>query len=231
MEALLREGSRWRNAAEETLMTAGAILASVAIGEVSLTGRSSGTLVEGIVSKIRTSSEGGKTVLRFRLEVMDGHLIPIEVRGDEIRGDVDVGDKVAVLVESKDKSAEGIKSKHILDLTTGYEVKVYERSIVRRIVVFIGSNFIVGLLAALAVIVVAAVGIHATSNLAPWAFTAIFLIPFNLIIVGIPTITAYKRSRRGPGRFFWHFRAIGGFRGIGFLVGSLLVILAVALSS
>jgi hypothetical protein len=105
--------------------------------------------IKGIASAITTSSEGGKTVWRFRLDTGGGVLIPVEIRGDKIRGSLGAGDKVEVLTRFKDKSREGVQSRHILNLTTGYEIKSYERSWVRRGSSFTRVNFAIGILAAL----------------------------------------------------------------------------------
>jgi hypothetical protein len=52
--------------------------------------------VKGTVERSRRDQEGGSTVLRFVLAQSDGSRVAVEMRGDEIRGVLDDGDRVVV---------------------------------------------------------------------------------------------------------------------------------------
>jgi hypothetical protein len=49
--------------------------------------------MRGIATRVRFATEGERTVLRFRLDI-EGEIIPVEMRGPEIWGDLDEGDTI-----------------------------------------------------------------------------------------------------------------------------------------
>jgi hypothetical protein len=105
--------------------------------------------IKGIACALDKSTESCRAVWRLRLDAGQGVVIPVEIRGDEIHGLLDIGDEIEVLVQSKDKTGEGIRSKHIVNRTTNYQINTYERSRLRRGLSFLQLNFYVGVLAAL----------------------------------------------------------------------------------
>jgi hypothetical protein len=105
--------------------------------------------IKGTACAVDKGTEAGKAVWRFRLDAGEGVVIPVEIRGDEIHGLLDMGDEIEVLVQSKDKTGEGVRSEHVLNRTTTYEINTYERSRLRRGFGFNQLNFYVGILAAL----------------------------------------------------------------------------------
>ncbi len=50
--------------------------------------------VEGIASRVRTDAEGSGCVLRFVVETEEGRRVPVEMRGREVLGVLDEGDRV-----------------------------------------------------------------------------------------------------------------------------------------
>ena len=209
--------------------------------------------INGIASAITTSSEGGKTVWRFRLETGDGVLIPVEIRGDEIRGSLDDGDEVEVLTRVKDKSTEGVQSKHIRNLTTSFEIKAYERSRIRRGSSFTQVNFTVGILAALGGAVVSAlfsalksatttvattgpgppgsviISYKTISVIPLWAYYAGAALPI-VVVAGLVLLDTWKNARPGPGGFHRNLRRRHWVPIVaGVVAGDLLTVLITAL--
>jgi hypothetical protein len=84
-------------------------------------------------------------VLRFRLDIGDGQLLPVEIRGEEVRGDLLDGEKVALDLPRKTEGDVAVSPKRILNLRTGYEVRVWERSRLRRIASYFHDNYVIGI--------------------------------------------------------------------------------------
>lgn len=106
--------------------------------------------VQGLASQVRKETESGIIVWRFRFDGGDGSLRPIELRGDDIRGDLDSGDKVELSIQEKDVDETAIRLKGIFNLTTGYRVEALDKSRSRatRIAGFISENAAVAVIAA-----------------------------------------------------------------------------------
>jgi hypothetical protein len=83
--------------------------------------------VHGMASQVRKEIEGSIIVWRFRFDRGDGILRPIELRGDEIRGDLDSGDRVQLLVQENDVDATAIRLKSVFNLTTGFRVEALDK--------------------------------------------------------------------------------------------------------
>src|ERR1700722_4291684 len=192
--------------------------------------------IKGIACALDKSTESGKAVWRLRLDAGQGVVIPVEIRGDEIHGLLDIGDEIEVLVQSKDKTGEGIRSKHVLNRTTTYEINTYEQSRLRRGFRFLQLNFYVGVLAALggaavSILIgflraagVATAAAPAGSSSAPPSSPgptvlsprSVRLIPiwayYVLVALPIAAVVVFviydvrKNAKSGPGGVLWYLR-------------------------
>jgi hypothetical protein len=66
--------------------------------------------------------EGSRSVLRFVLRVDDDRIVPVEMRGDEVRGVLTEGDRVAI---DGFRPGETLRPTSIDDLTTASPVEVW----------------------------------------------------------------------------------------------------------
>jgi hypothetical protein len=106
-------------------------------------------ILEGVAYQVRKEIEGDSAVLRFRFDRGDGTQVPVEMRGDDIRGDLDSGDRVEISVSEKDADETGIRVTRVMNLTTGYDVQVQEKSRTGRMAGFISENSGVAIITAL----------------------------------------------------------------------------------
>ena len=202
--------------------------------------------VDGVARLVRKETEGSGTVLRFRLDREDGILIPIELRGGDIRGDLESGDKVEISIKEKDADETAIRLKRILNLSTGYNVEVLDRSRSGRIASFVSENASTAAIAALVTAGVSFLLTHlgggATQNgspigvpptLAPsngqaWALYAVLAVLFNVaVFIIFYWQLRHGNKKRGIKRRLWpylrsrHMLAIS----VGLLTGELLTTL------
>ena len=78
--------------------------------------------VEGVARRVRIDNEGAGCVLRFVVETHDGDLVPVEMRGREVLGVLDDGDRVSF---DRASSATGTaRPQSIANLSTNAEVEV-----------------------------------------------------------------------------------------------------------
>lgn len=99
----------------------------------------SGT-VEGVARNVRRESQGKTTVLRFRFDRGDGVLLPIELHGDDIQGDLESGERVRITITGQDAGATAIRLRFLLNLSTGFSVQVCDKSRTDRIGDFVSAN-------------------------------------------------------------------------------------------
>ena len=202
-------------------------------------------IMDGVARLVRKETEGSSTVLRFRLDRADGILIPIELRGDDIRGDLESGDKVEIFIKEKDADDTAIRLKRILNLSTGYNVQVLDRSRSGRIGSFVSEN---ASTAAIAALVTAGVSfllthlggtrhnqspigarpIFALSNGQVWALYAALAVLFNVaVFIILYWQLRHGNKKRGIKRRLWpylrsrHMLAIS----VGLLTGEILTTL------
>ena len=81
-----------------------------------------GGRVEGTATAVRVDVEGSRSVLRFVLRVDDDRIVPVEMRGDEVRGVLTEGDRVAI---DGFRPGETLRPTSIDDLTTASPVEVW----------------------------------------------------------------------------------------------------------
>ena len=82
--------------------------------------------MEGIASRVRRDQEGANTVLRFVVEEQDGTPAAVEMRGHEIRGLLDDGDRVLLVAGPQRAPADGIhRPMQVENLTTGSTVTAW----------------------------------------------------------------------------------------------------------
>jgi hypothetical protein len=105
--------------------------------------------MNGVAYQVSKETEGSSTVWRFRFDRGDGSVIPIELRGDDVRGDLTSGDEVEISINEKDVDETAIQLKRIVNLSTGYNVQVWDKSAINRIVDFTSQNVVTAAIAAL----------------------------------------------------------------------------------
>jgi len=89
--------------------------------------------MEGIATRVRRDQEGANTVLRFVFEGQDGTRAVVEMRGHEIRGVLDDGDRVLLLAGPQRAPADGIhRPTQVENLTTGSTVTAWRPSRLER---------------------------------------------------------------------------------------------------
>jgi hypothetical protein len=89
--------------------------------------------MEGIASRVRRDQEGANTVLRFVVQEQDGTLAAVEMRGHEIRGVLDDGDRVLLVAGPQRAPADGIhRPVQVENLTTGSTVTAWRPSRLER---------------------------------------------------------------------------------------------------
>jgi hypothetical protein len=84
--------------------------------------------MNGIARRVRSATEGQKIVLRFRLETAEGRTVPIELRGVEIRGDLDEGDMIEVSAGVTMQGDTAVRLTQIMNLTTDSTVEAWNPS-------------------------------------------------------------------------------------------------------
>lgn len=77
--------------------------------------------VEGVARRVRTDNEGGGCVLRFVVETEDAGLVPVEMRGREVLGVLDDGDRVSF---DRGSSSGTARPQRVANLSTNAEVEV-----------------------------------------------------------------------------------------------------------
>src|SRR5215208_326325 len=89
--------------------------------------------MEGIASRVRRDQEGANTVLRFGVKEQDGTPAAVEMRGHEIRGVLDDGDRVLLVAGPQRAPADGIhRPMQVENLTTGSTVTAWRPSRLER---------------------------------------------------------------------------------------------------
>lgn len=89
--------------------------------------------MEGIASRVRRDQEGANTVLRFVVKEQDGTPAAVEMRGHEIRGLLDDGDRVLLVAGPQRAPADGIhRPMRVENLTTGSTVTAWRPSRLER---------------------------------------------------------------------------------------------------
>ena len=89
--------------------------------------------MEGIASRVRRDQEGSTTVLRFIVTAEDGTRAAVEMRGEKIRGLLDEGDRVVLVLESYGRPAGGVHSPlSVENRTTGSVVTAWRASLPKR---------------------------------------------------------------------------------------------------
>jgi hypothetical protein len=81
--------------------------------------------MKGIARRVRLAAEGQKTVLRFRLETAEGRNVSVELRGREIRGDLDDGDTVELSVAVAIQGHAVVRPSEVMNLTTDSVVQAW----------------------------------------------------------------------------------------------------------
>ena len=78
--------------------------------------------MEGVARRVRIDNEGAGCVLRFVVETDEGGLVPVEMRGREVLGVLDDGDRVRF---DRAPSAVGTaRPRRVANLSTNAEVEV-----------------------------------------------------------------------------------------------------------
>jgi hypothetical protein len=103
--------------------------------------------MKGIARLVRSRNEGEKTILRFRIEVAKDRLVPVELRGVEIRGDLAEGDEVELPQDDCEEGDTGIQPSRVVNLTTSTIIVAWNPPLRRR--VFKYANGIIAAAAAL----------------------------------------------------------------------------------
>jgi hypothetical protein len=96
--------------------------------------------VEGVAHSVRWESQGNSKVLRFRFDCGDGLLIPIELHGDDIQGDLASGERIEITITGKDAGATAIRLQSLRNLSTGFSVEVTGKSRADRVGDFVSAN-------------------------------------------------------------------------------------------
>lgn len=78
--------------------------------------------VEGVARRVRIDDEAGGCVLRFVVETDEGSLVPVEMRGREVLGVLDDGDRVAF--DRGSPSTGTARPQRVANLSTNAEVEV-----------------------------------------------------------------------------------------------------------
>jgi hypothetical protein len=191
------------------------------------------------VRNLRESPEGKGRVLRCVLSTVDGRAYPVEMRGDELRGVIDEGDRVAVALEavSGRRDDPTLRPREIRNLTTGGVVEMWRADLLHRALRALPISAV--LTAAVSAAVGAAVGAGLAGALGDEGGQGIApppqdqgddtlviagLVAAGLLALGAAAIALVRvTSRRWIGR---RALLVAG----GFLVGFALVAIAVGLS-
>jgi hypothetical protein len=89
--------------------------------------------MEGIATRVRCDQEGANTVLRFVVKGQGGTRAAVEMRGHEIRGVLDDGDRVLLLTGPQPAPGDGIqRPTQVENLTTGSTVTAWRPSRLER---------------------------------------------------------------------------------------------------
>jgi hypothetical protein len=95
--------------------------------------------MEGVTSRVRRDQEGAVCVLRFVISAPDGSPVAVEMRGHEIRGVLDDGDRV-VVPDFDSADADGIyRPTQVRNCTTASTVTAWRPPLVRRIIAPLGT--------------------------------------------------------------------------------------------
>ena len=207
--------------------------------------------MNGVAYQVSKETEGSSIVWRFRFDCGDGSVIPIELRGDDVRGNLTSGDRIEISVNEKDVDDTAIRLKRIANLTTGYNVQVWDKSAIKRIAGFISDNIVTAAIAALVTagtsFLLTHLGGGSTNNtagspslpgliinpVAPsegqvWTLYAILAALFD-VVVFIILYWQFRRAnkKRGIKRHLWPYLRRGRMLAIlgGLLAGELLAIL------
>jgi hypothetical protein len=89
--------------------------------------------MEGVASRVRREQEGPNTVLRFVITEENGKHTVVEMRGHEIRGVLDDGDRIVLMPGSPSAFADRIlRPLTVENVTTGSTVTAWRRSFPER---------------------------------------------------------------------------------------------------
>ena len=152
--------------------------------------------MRGTVKGLERSTEGEQAVLRFRLHLPGGNVVPVEMRAEEIRGSLSEGDEVDLPVTRTTPNGVVVETLH--DRTTGFAVTAWRRPFLTRNALRFG-----GLLAS------AVFGwfvpwfcdqiVGDTSDVAPSVSTAAALAGLLALIAGVVLVVLIVRVVRRPG--------------------------------
>ncbi len=207
--------------------------------------------MNGVAHQVSKETEGSSTVWRFRFDRGDGSVIPIELRGDDVRGDLTSGDEVEISINEKDVDETAIRLKRIVNLSTGYNVQVWDKSAINRIVDFTSQNVVTAAIAALVTagmsFLLTHLGGGSTNNTAGspsvpgliinpaassrgqvWALYAVLAALFDVVLFIILYWQLRRANKkRGIKRHLWPYLRRGPMLAIsgGLLAGELLTIL------
>lgn len=100
--------------------------------------------MNGIARNVRITSEGQKAVLRFRIETSEPErkVIPVEMRGTEIRGDIHEGDEIQVDASREEPGDATVRPVQIYNMTTFAVVQAWSPPFFRAIPMQIGQRAI-----------------------------------------------------------------------------------------
>jgi hypothetical protein len=96
--------------------------------------------MNGIARRVRSATEGQKIVLRFRLETAEGRTVPIELRGVEIRGDLDEGDRIEIPAAILIHGDATLRLSHIMNLSTDSTVEAWNPSALNQARTLVGRE-------------------------------------------------------------------------------------------
>jgi hypothetical protein len=89
--------------------------------------------MEGTARRVQRAQEGATSILRFLLVSDDGASTAVEMRGSEIRGLLDDGDRVVMAPASEPPTADGLHCPaRVQNLTTGSVVTAWRPTLVKR---------------------------------------------------------------------------------------------------
>jgi hypothetical protein len=97
--------------------------------------------MDGIVTKLRVQPEGKELILRFVLERPDGADVAVEMRGEQLRGVLDDGDRVALPDNNRQIAAvdKVARPRELQNLTTESVVYMWRPAPPRRALRYVGS--------------------------------------------------------------------------------------------
>src|SRR5262245_38893792 len=90
------------------------------------------TEVQGTVHSVRVDQERGAVVLRFVIKFVSGEKVAVEMRGYEVRGLVEVDDKIEIRGRRLRERDGVIRPREVRNLTNGSTVTVRRAGVLVR---------------------------------------------------------------------------------------------------